>query len=493
MRLLMEIMKYGICILLVLVLVALMPITDEIEEYVYYGYVPWNIFWFKPYKPIAEYTTKALLDERTIKERGFVIVVGNHDDTKVKIYRIPGVRLVNEFIVDKMEYVLTPIPNGTSFKVVTDKPATVMLMGGDTFERVVLERNASPRFYGGPGWSVYPTTFLTSINGGYVGKEFIFLVTSLAKPASNVIHIYSLEECEIRVYDSTGKIVESFKLKPNEVKGLMLDGITTYRVVSTGHIMVSMGSILTGYGIIAQHIAVGNFMYLPSATGGFVGTRFYAPSTHEWQLKCTARFMAVPSEKTKAVVVDLVYHRKIRDVELGENVVKLKPEAEYIAVESDKPMVFVFYDPSRGSGISYIGLGAGQTARILIPEGEAYLFTYRKTEVTIDGVPITLDADTILPLSKGVHTISTDSNIVIQAINYLRPPYAEVDMRVLTTIFGFHAFGACIPSIQSISRTYELEFKPLVAQEMPYILVIGGVAALIVAIVVVLFLLRRKS
>ena len=66
-------------------------------------------------------------------------------------------------------------------------------------------------------------------------------------------------------------------------------------------------------------------------------------------------------------------------------------------------------------------------------------------------------------------------------------------MRVLTTIFGFHAFGACIPSIQSISRTYKLELKPLVAQEMPYILVIGGVAALIVAIVVVLFLLRRKS
>jgi len=55
------------------------------------------------------------------------------------------------------------------------------------------------------------------------------------------------------------------------------------------------------------------------------------------------------SEKTKVVVVDLVYHRKIRDVELGENIVKLKPEAKYIAVESDKPIIFVLYDPNRGS------------------------------------------------------------------------------------------------------------------------------------------------
>ncbi|RLE90115.1 MAG: hypothetical protein DRJ49_00905 [Thermoprotei archaeon] len=488
----MENMKYGILLLLILVLILFIPVTSEIEEYIYYGHIPWNIFWFKPYRPIAEYTTKALLDERTIKERGFVVVVGNYDNTKVRIYQIPGLKLINEFTIDRMKYELTPLPNGTSFKVVTDKPATVMLMGGDTFERVVLERNASPRFYGGPGWSVYPTTFLTSTDGGYVGKEFIFLVTSLVKPAHNVIHVYSLEECKVTVYDTTGKAIESFELKPNEVKGLILSGITTYRIVSTGHVMVAMGSILTGYGIIAQHIAIGKFIYFPSATGGFIGTRFYAPSTRDWQLKCSARFTILSLKETKVTVVDLTYRKKIGGVKVGPDVVKLKPEAEYIAVESDRPIVLAFYDPDRGSGISYFGLGAGQTAKILIPEGEAYLFTYRKTTVTIDGVPIVLDADTVLPLPKGVHNISTDANIIIQAINYLRPPYAVTDMRVLTTVFGFHAFGACIPPVQSISKSYEVELKPLPVEETPYIIIVAGVA-LFVVLAIALFLIRRRK
>jgi len=70
--------------------------------------------------------------------------------------------------VNRLEKVFVSLPNGTFFEIVSSKPLSVMLLGGRLLEEGQL-------------WT---SIFYTSLDGGYVGKEFVFMqVGRLYHPA----------------------------------------------------------------------------------------------------------------------------------------------------------------------------------------------------------------------------------------------------------------------------------------------------------------------
>jgi len=71
-----------------------------------------------------------------------------------------------------MEDVITSLPNGTFFKVVTSKPASVLLLGGEGLEAKTTQYSF--------------TSFLRSVDSGYVGKEFIYLSVHNVKTTEEV-------------------------------------------------------------------------------------------------------------------------------------------------------------------------------------------------------------------------------------------------------------------------------------------------------------------
>ena len=172
-------------------------------SWTYYGHIPGEV-WLasndndanKPY----------VIRPETVVDYGRVTVIGAHDQTHVEVYVLPDKALVKSISLSKLEKSSISLPNGTFFKVVSDKPATVVLMGG-----VAMERGEA-----------YTTTFWTGTSGGYVDREFVFIaLQGKSLPTGYVgglVHrVYALEKSDVTIQDSSGSTVSEFKLQSNGV------------------------------------------------------------------------------------------------------------------------------------------------------------------------------------------------------------------------------------------------------------------------------------
>jgi len=61
---------------------------------VYYGYIPWNIYDYWR-KDTPEGGFEYVLDETTIRDFGLLVVIGNYDNTKVRVFKLPENILVD--------------------------------------------------------------------------------------------------------------------------------------------------------------------------------------------------------------------------------------------------------------------------------------------------------------------------------------------------------------------------------------------------------------
>ena len=141
-------------------------------EYVYYRAVPSRIYYAKlrgaltgqeEYDLSKEFT----IDPSSIANYGLLCIAAAENDTIVGVYEMPSNSLISECRLNEMRKHFAKIPNGTLFKVVSNKILSVLLVGGN-----VAGRKLEPDL---PEASV-AQAFYTRSKGSFVGREFIFIV-----------------------------------------------------------------------------------------------------------------------------------------------------------------------------------------------------------------------------------------------------------------------------------------------------------------------------
>jgi hypothetical protein len=418
---------------LVFVLLSSARLNAE-TQHVYFGYVPLNV------------------------EETQVYIVGNHDDTSVDVYSLPELGTLAEFVVDRFEERSMQVPSGSMFKIISDKPVTVILAGGSDIAAV----NASI------------STFYTSVEGGYLGREFIFRTFYKEEGSGGVYTVYALEESKVAVYDSSGAEVKSFKLSANEFKDFVLDTSKVYRITSTGYIMLQSFFVLNlghGSGAWKSHA-------VPSLEGTFVGKHFGERCTYPGYYSGGSEppldFIFSSSSDAKIRFYDHSSRAKFKEETIQAGTKKsFSFQMQHLFFETSEPATL--FAIANGGGLLVAGLKAGEAAYIYVPSEESFLFTYTQTVLSLDEIQYSLEADSAFQLPMGLHKIEADKTVV----------FTIVHRGWKSGVGSFEtSFGACLPSIQSLELEYP-EIKVLPLEETPWLLYAEAAAAVVIVVVAV--------
>jgi len=472
-----------LAVLTFLLLISGKTVLSE-EEYVYYGVVPERIYQYQPKHTLhgaIDITAGWQLNTESVRSSALIGIVAFEDNTQTKIFVMKNKQwtLQTEFSLNKMEKHFLTLPNGTIFKIVSNNPAFVMLVSSLPSESV-----PTPEDFEGPT----PLAFYTTPEGSYVGKVFIFIASQGL--AGEPYHIFSLEPAQVTVTREDGFKI-SFKLDANSHKQLSLKAFMAYKVESTGNIMIQSGE------------PVGSSYFIPSATGGFVGKRFYTRSAGSFDTKEDYGFRICALEDTKVKIWDLAYKKIIEEVEVkGGEAVNIKPqpsEPDYsIAVESDKPITLSFihsgnikrsYSWAYGRGVTNFMVRPNEETPFFLPLNstvKAYIFASEDAQVMIDDVPVQIKNDSFFTLSSpGMHKVKSDKSLVVQIIHTpLIPPNQGVD-----------GFGMSVPCIQWATVKPNVTPSPIAAGGgLPLTYIMAGiVAAVIIGVAGFLMMKRKKS
>ena len=141
-------------VVLALTLCQTAPLAEQEDEYVFYGYAPATVrpvFFAKANGP----------EHRYVGSSPQLTIVGIHDDTRVEVHNLADEGVIASFTIDRMEFRRISLDNETYFKVVSDKLVSALLSGGG------WRQSDGTVIHGA-------STFYPSVDGGYIGDEFIF-------------------------------------------------------------------------------------------------------------------------------------------------------------------------------------------------------------------------------------------------------------------------------------------------------------------------------
>ncbi len=446
------------------------------EEYVYYGVVPAKI-WRYNLTDGNDVNSGWRLDTGSVDTSSLVTIVASTDNTNVKLYDLTDDELMSEAQLGDMEKHFVSLPNGTIFKVVSDRLVSVLMLG---YEGTPLA-NATE----GP----VPNTFYPSTDGAYAGKEFVFMVS---EHTGMDYVIFALENAEVTVTRDDGN-ERTYSLEVNTHKFLMLKPFSVYRVQSTGHIMVQSGRPGDYWGWAAG-------FSVPSAEGGFVGKVFYTGSNTAWDAAEDYGFRVSAVGDTKVTVRDLVTKQTLAEAEVeGGSGFGFQAVTDVIAVNSDGPVTLSFIHSGSieaslgndgiyggyGAGVAFIGVRPNEETPFFLPTEsyvEAYVFADEETTITIDGISRTIEADSyFLITNPGNHKVTSERGVVIQILHWPSTPAAQ----------GLLFNGAVIPCIQTVNVTPDVTLTP-VEEGFPITYVMVGAAVAVVAAAIV-FLVRKRT
>ena len=452
------------------------------EEYEYYGYIPAKMWRYNltddddPNSGWRLVTNATGTSGRTTA--GLVAVVGIENGTHVKAYNMDNGSLVNEATIDSMQKFYAVFRNGTFFKIVSDKLTSVYLLNYGS----VPAYNASS----GP----LPETFYQDVNGAYVGKEFVLMGGGMGYLISYAI--FALEDTVVTV-TRNDSVQEQYTMKVNTYKEIMWQPFRTYRVESTGHIMIQSGRP-------ADIWSSARTFNVPSAEGGFVGRTFYSWSQPSWDAVESYGFRASSTQDTTVTVFNLETTQVLMtlNIQAGSSVGFQAP-ANAIVVQSDKPITLQFLHNGSlasskgnegiwgayGAGVGYIGIKPNEdTAFYLSMDSfvEAYVFASEETDITLDGNPSTIAANSYYSLTiPGTHIIRASRNVVIETLNWPNTPEYQ----------GLTYDGVQIPSVQTVDVAVNVTLTPL--GELPIMYIVAGASAAAVAIIVVIVFMRGRG
>jgi hypothetical protein len=464
-------------------------------NYTYYGIVPSNIFvyvlndannvssgWVLGLD--SSRTGSPGLNGKTVATKSLVAIVAAEDDTNVEVYDLALDILVSEGHIDSMKKHLVLLTNGTTFKVVSDKQVSVLLLNYQNMPAANVTE--------GP----LPYTFYTDVNGLYVGKEFVFMASEQIALSENKLYtIIALETSRVTVTRDDDQRNE-FSLDVNKYKTLMLEPFRVYKIVSTGNIMVQSGTTFADLGGgLSPHRYRLSFP-VPSAEGGFVGKFFYTRSAKGWDAFRDYGYRISASEDAKVKVYDLDSKQVINEFSVkGGNGIGFQPSAEAIYVQSDKPITLLYINngsigtgkpANYGVGVTFMGIRPNQDSMIYLPVDanvEAYFFSSERTQLSIDNNIQTIQADSsLLYTTPGTHVVRSNNNVILQ-INFW--PFEPENQ-------GLWYSATVIPSIETIDTNPTVKLTPIEESFPIMYIIIGAGAAAVLAVIGILLMRRRK-
>jgi len=477
------------------------------ENYTYYGVVPSKIYrytlavgndrdsgWSLGTDDTTLLSGAISLNGHLIATKSLLAIAAYEDDTNVEVRDLTLGTLLAEAHLASMEKKLVLLPNGTRFKVVSDKMVSVLLLN--------YQQEPSATVSEGP----LPHTFYTSVDGLYVGKRFVFMASEQTNVIpSSVYIILALEKSTVTVTDEDGG-QESYSLEVNSYQDVALTPFKVYEIESTGNIMVQ--SMFLRYDVSDPASSIVPCYPVPCAQGGFVGTFFVARCITSWDSSKDYGYRIAASENAHVLVYDLETQQVKNDLTVtGGSGIAIKPQANAIIVQSDKPITLTLIHNASieqrrseqvgglngefsgyGHGVMFMGIKPDQDTVIHLPVDanvEAYFFASEATQLTIDGNIQTIQANTgFLYTVLGTHTVSVDHNVVLQ-INFwpLEPEYQ-----------GLWYTGVIIPCVETVDTNPTVTITTIGGGGLPIMYIaIGGGAAAVVVVVVVLVLRKRGS
>jgi len=505
-------------ILLFAALCTLIQTSSGTPDYTYYGVVPakiyryilndWNVGGGNSWSNLSSgwslgtresnYLSGSLaLNGLQIATRSLLAIVGVEDGTHVTVVNLADGDLLSEADINHMEKHLVLLPNGTQFKVVSNKMVSVLLLNYQEFPSTTAEDGPIPR------------TFYTDVNGLYVGKKFVLMaseqpgaVSGAASSETGAFYaVFALEKASVTVTREDSSVVTSFTLDANSYKFIMLESFKVYTIESsTGNIMVQSGTI-TGKGSFDSPCFV-----VPSADGGFVGTAFYSRSLKSqewtWDPGRDYGFRITAAEDTNVEVWNLETKQLITKLFVaGGSGTSIQAEAFAIAVLSDKPITLmelhngsIEQSPtggggrygSYGQGVMFIGLQPNEATALSLPTEanvEVFFFASEDTQLTIDDEPFTVRADEPFTYSGlGVHTFRSNKNVVMQINCWPYEPEYQ----------GLWFNGAAIPCIETVDDNPTVTLTPIEGG-FPMMYVIVGAGAAAAAVIVVVLVMKKRS
>ncbi|MEM1582702.1 MAG: hypothetical protein QXK89_09375 [Candidatus Bathyarchaeia archaeon] len=454
------------------------PIKADAEKFTYYGVVPARLW---RYNLTDEFDINSGWRLAYTPGTTWLLAMASWNEfTNIRVYNITYGELIAQATLGRMEKYYLLLRNGTAFKVESNNPICVQIL------------NYGEIPFGNETSVPVPNTFYPATDGAYVGKEFIFLVSS---DLQRRFTIFALEKSEVKITNETGAVINTLSLDPNSFQSIFLYPWRTYRVESTGYIMIQCGNP-GSYWDYHYSFAI------PSVQGGFVGTDFYTVANMGIDEVEDCGFRASAVEKADIKVYDLRTKEVLFEatVEAGSST-RFQVRSNAIKIESSAPISLSFVHDgyvrqslgggtygSYGSGVLFIAVKANEPTPIYLPINstcETYIFASEETYVEVDDYRVTVKPDKPLLITQpGVHKIRSDKNVVVQINHWPKIPEEQ-------GIGGVP--GTVIPCVETSHIRHNVNLTPL-EEPFPIMLIVIAAAALIsVALIAYYIVVRRKS
>ena len=418
-------------------------------EWVYYGFAP-TANYSSYYTPVGHVFIKS-------SGRNRVTVIGYNDSTRVTVYDLTeDERVIESFIINRMQAHSVGFPNQKEanisrplfFKVVSDKPVAVLLSSGSY--------NVSTISIGGQN-IYYPST-----DGGFAGKEFIFLsvpATSITARKGFDYAVFAVEDSTVEIRDKNDKVIRTFNIAANSSKRIELFSNKIYRVTSTGRIMISSWT--------SGPWGSGSFTICPSPMGGYRGRIFFA--NPEQKLLGSA-FLLILSQENPVKV-------KVFDMDTGSLIVEKslqpremwfinKEEADVagkrVMVLSDKEVIVyagstlvpegALDTPGQiAQGVALVTIKANEPTTIFSP-ADAYVFSPKgDAEITINGLRMKIPKNTCKNIPMGKVTITSNVTVIVEIISNIN---YFIEASTLYGRAGLRIFATYLQPVNSLELTY---------------------------------------
>ncbi|MEM1989040.1 MAG: hypothetical protein QXX99_07485 [Candidatus Bathyarchaeia archaeon] len=438
----------------------LFPAAAE-EYYVFYGYAPGNI------------TAASLKYEEYIREIGaYIDIVGIEDNTNFQIYDLKTKDIIARGTVNKMQNSRIIIPPFTYFKVVSNKMTVVLLRG---LANITREYQVTPPEERDPTGGFY--TYIPSIEGSFVGKEFIFYSTGHGGVISGSVYtvdygfvIAGYEEAEVTFY-ADGASIASTKVKPGEIKVIQLRPRKVIYAKSTGYISIAV-------------IQSGGTTIVPAATGGFRGKVFLTRLAHPE----APAFLICAMENADITVYKgtmKAYEKKLRAGESwyqpmdgGMYELVFLSTGDISLMISDLPSINRTYVYYMRDDVSFGGIRGGEELYFFTPTS-AIIFAPQPTKVIIDGAERTLREDEFITLGPGFHKVKPDKTVILEIL-------AEGQ-------YSFGAYGSYIIPLQGIEKIFPTPTIKIEEETFNPYLYVGVAGAGIAVAISAYFLVKRRK
>ncbi|MDH5440598.1 MAG: hypothetical protein OEZ48_17805 [Candidatus Bathyarchaeota archaeon] len=380
------------------------------------------------------------------------------------------------------------------FKVVADKPVAVCLSGVQKLIFGVRTQVSAWRGF---------DTFYPSTDGGFSGKEFIFMAThttwapGIYAYEMNACFIFSVDDSRVTVFDADGAEITELDAAAGSFNKISLEAGAVYRVVSTGRILV--------VGLSSEA-----FTYVPSLTGGFVGRHFYCVVAPDWAGRGEkSSLVVVAHEDADVSVYDLgrpSWHIQLLGSDLTENLksgemwynetilaktpLRIESTGDISVLVGNggawwgaDPNITAHMPQNIGDDISFTGVGPGRELQFYAPT-KAVLFATKDSLVSLDGVVVSIKQDEPLTVLGGIHIIQPNAPIIVEVLGEggWDPDYEAEFGRQPT---GYESWGSYLISAQSLEVNYP-QPPPLtgISELIPFIAVGIAVPAALIALLV---------